>query len=40
MQMAPFAPRDWHVYELLYGYLPAVVAGFLLTAIPNCRFAR
>src|SRR4051794_4776674 len=30
-----FAPRDWHVHELLYGYLPAVIAGFLLTAIPN-----
>jgi uncharacterized protein involved in response to NO len=30
-----FAPRDWHIHEMLYGYLPAVVAGFLLTAIPN-----
>ena len=30
-----FAPVDWHVHELLYGYLPAVVAGFLLTAVPN-----
>ncbi|TDR94078.1 NnrS family protein [Enterovirga rhinocerotis] len=30
-----FAPRDWHVHELLYGYLPAVTTGFLLTAIPN-----
>ncbi|MBS0523770.1 MAG: NnrS family protein [Proteobacteria bacterium] len=30
-----FAPRDWHVHELLFGYVPAVVAGFLLTAIPN-----
>jgi uncharacterized protein involved in response to NO len=26
---------EWHVHELLYGYLPAVVAGFLLTAVPN-----
>jgi uncharacterized protein involved in response to NO len=25
----------WHAHELLYGYLPAVVAGFLLTAVPN-----
>jgi len=31
----PFAPRDWHVHEMLYGYVPAVVTGFLLTAIPN-----
>src|SRR6186713_3299781 len=30
-----FAPRDWHVHEMLYGYLPAVLTGFLLTAIPN-----
>jgi uncharacterized protein involved in response to NO len=30
-----FAPADWHVHELLYGYLPAIVAGFLLTAVPN-----
>jgi uncharacterized protein involved in response to NO len=29
------APVDWHVHEMLYGYLPAIVAGFLLTAIPN-----
>lgn len=30
-----FAPRDWHVHELLFGFLPAVIAGFLLTAVPN-----
>lgn len=30
-----FAPADWHVHELLYGYLTAIVAGFLLTAVPN-----
>ncbi|MBI3703251.1 MAG: NnrS family protein [Rhizobiales bacterium] len=30
-----FAPVDWHVHEMLYGFLPAIVAGFLLTAIPN-----
>jgi len=30
-----FAPRDWHVHEMLYGYLSAVVTGFLLTAVPN-----
>ncbi|HVN01038.1 MAG TPA: NnrS family protein [Caulobacteraceae bacterium] len=27
--------RDWHVHEMLFGYLSAVVAGFLLTAVPN-----
>ena len=30
-----FSAVDWHVHELLYGYLAAAVAGFLLTAIPN-----
>lgn len=30
-----FNAFEWHVHELLYGYLPAVVAGFLLTAVPN-----
>src|SRR5215207_1957523 len=30
-----FAPRDWHVHEILYGFLPAVITGFLLTAVPN-----
>jgi uncharacterized protein involved in response to NO len=29
------APLDWHAHEMLYGYVPAIVAGFLLTAIPN-----
>jgi uncharacterized protein involved in response to NO len=30
-----FGPRDWHVHEMLFGYIAAVVTGFLLTAIPN-----
>lgn len=30
-----FSPLDWHVHELVYGYVPAVIAGFLLTAVPN-----
>lgn len=30
-----FSPVDWHVHEMIYGYGSAVVAGFLLTAIPN-----
>lgn len=30
-----FPPRDWHVHEMLYGFLPAVMTGFLLTAVPN-----
>jgi uncharacterized protein involved in response to NO len=30
-----YAPREWHVHEMLFGFLPAVITGFLLTAIPN-----
>lgn len=30
-----FSPLDWHVHEMLYGYVAATIAGFLLTAIPN-----
>lgn len=31
----PFPGMDWHSHEMIFGYLQAVVAGFLLTAIPN-----
>jgi len=27
--------RSWHVDEMLFGYAPGVIAGFLLTAVPN-----
>jgi len=30
-----FPPLIWHVHEMVFGYGSAVVAGFLLTAIPN-----
>jgi uncharacterized protein involved in response to NO len=30
-----FAPLDWHIHEMIYGYVAAAVTGFLLTAIPN-----
>src|SRR4029077_15021846 len=33
--VSAFAPRDWHVHEMLYGYVTAVVTGFPLTAIRN-----
>src|SRR5574340_1324855 len=29
------AARDWHVHEMVFGFLPAVITGFLLTAVPN-----
>jgi uncharacterized protein involved in response to NO len=30
-----FGPLDWHVHEMLFGYVSAVIGGFLLTAVPN-----
>ena len=30
-----FVPVDWHVHEMLFGFLPAIVTGFLFTAVPN-----
>jgi uncharacterized protein involved in response to NO len=30
-----FTPVTWHSHELLFGYVAATIAGFLLTAIPN-----
>jgi uncharacterized protein involved in response to NO len=31
----PIDPMLWHGHEMLFGYTIAVVAGFLLTAVPN-----
>ncbi|MEQ1956493.1 NnrS family protein [Mesorhizobium sp. CN2-181] len=31
----PFDGIHWHAHEMLFGYLQAVLAGFVLTAIPN-----
>jgi uncharacterized protein involved in response to NO len=30
-----YGPLYWHAHEMLFGFAPAVLAGFLLTAIPN-----
>ena len=30
-----FDPLTWHIHEMLFGFVPAAIAGFLLTAIPN-----
>jgi uncharacterized protein involved in response to NO len=35
-QLAPgYGALAWHAHEMLFGYASAVVAGFLLTAVPN-----
>ncbi len=31
----PFGALGWHAHEMIFGYLGAVLAGFILTAIPN-----
>jgi uncharacterized protein involved in response to NO len=31
----PCGGLQWHAHEMLFGYLSAVIAGFILTAIPN-----
>jgi uncharacterized protein involved in response to NO len=33
--VGPFPGLHWHAHEMLFGYLAAVMAGFVLTAIPN-----
>lgn len=30
-----FDPLSWHIHEMLFGFIMAAVAGFMLTAIPN-----
>jgi uncharacterized protein involved in response to NO len=38
MGLAPpsrFDPLAWHIHEMLFGFVMAAIAGFLLTAIPN-----
>jgi uncharacterized protein involved in response to NO len=33
--LSHFDPLSWHRHEMLFGFVGAVIAGFLLTAIPN-----
>jgi uncharacterized protein involved in response to NO len=30
-----FDPLSWHIHEMLFGFVMAAIAGFLLTAVPN-----
>lgn len=30
-----FDPLTWHIHATLFGFVPAAIAGFMLTAIPN-----
>jgi len=31
----PFDALNWHAHEMIFGYIGAVIAGFVLTAVPN-----
>ncbi len=31
----PISPIDWHAHEMVFGFTPAIIAGFLLTAVPK-----
>ena len=33
-------PMYWHAHEMLYGFVTAAIAGFLLTAVPSWTGAR
>lgn len=33
-------PQLWHAHEMIYGFIGAAIAGFLLTAVPNWTGAR
>lgn len=30
-----FSPAYWHLHEMIFGFVGAAIAGFLLTAVPN-----
>jgi len=35
LQPVSISARDWHIHEMLFGYPFAMIAGFLLTSVPN-----
>ncbi|WP_268879301.1 NnrS family protein [Jiella pelagia] len=34
-EVAYLPPLTWHAHEMVFGFLPAVIAGYLLSATPN-----
>lgn len=38
--MPAWPPQLWHAHEMLYGFIAAAMAGFLLTAVPSWTGAR
>ncbi|MDT8321129.1 MAG: NnrS family protein [Xanthomonadales bacterium] len=40
MPLPVLMPQFWHGHEMLFGFVPAAVAGFLLTAVPSWTGSR
>ena len=40
LPLRDLAPQLWHGHEMLYGFVAAAIAGFLLTAVPSWTGAR
>lgn len=40
MPLSDLPPQLWHGHEMLFGFIAAAVAGFLLTAVPSWTGAR
>jgi len=40
LPLASLPPQAWHGHEMLYGFVAAAIAGFLLTAVPSWTGAR
>jgi uncharacterized protein involved in response to NO len=40
MPLRNLPPQFWHAHEMLYGFVGAAMAGFLLTAVPSWTGAR
>ena len=38
--LSRFDPLSWHIHAMLFGFAPAAIAGFLLTAISNGPVVR
>jgi uncharacterized protein involved in response to NO len=40
MPISSLAPQLWHAHEMLFGFIIAAIAGFLLTAVPSWTGTR
>ena len=40
MPLRALPPQSWHAHEMIYGFVAAALAGFLLTAVPSWTGAK